>query len=134
LPGNWKTNVEEDGISATSEKDAAGIYKTFGLSLSGKVSGSDFRKSKEDFTHYFNAIESMDKSLKLVRGNLLFRSKSNVEFTYFILYGTESNILTFYALTSLKSRVLLISYKVFQVSHDLEIWENDFTAVLNSLI
>lgn len=133
LPGNWKSKIEEDGVSAKIEKDVSGFYKTFALSLSNKVSDSEFKKSKADFSQHFNSIESKDKSLRLVTGDLINQNKNGIEYNYFVLFGMNDNTLSFYALTSIKNRVALISYKVFQVTDDLGSWEKEFVTVLNSL-
>jgi len=134
LPGDWKSSIEKDGVSSIIEKDAGGFYKTFTLSLSDKVSDSEFKKSKADFSQYFNSIEKEDKSLKLVTGDLVFQSKNGIQFNYFILFGIDHNVLTFYALTSIRERVILISYRIYQATEDLHLWEKEFTTVLNSLM
>jgi len=133
LPGDWKSNIELDGVSSVLEKTAGGFYKTFTLSFSEKVSARDFTKSKLDFSQYFSSIEKVDKNLKLVNGGLVFQSKNGIQFDYFILFGADKNVLTFYALASVRERVMLISYRVYQVTEDLKLWENEFISVLNSL-
>lgn len=134
LPGEWVSHIEEDGISAFIEEDAHGFYKSFALSLSEKVIDNDFEKAKKDFSQHFNAIERKDKSLKLVTADIVFKSKNGIPYTYFIIFGPEKNVLSFYALSSAKNRVMLISYKVYRVSENMDIWENEFKSVLDSLM
>jgi len=135
LPGNWQSHVENDGVSSIIEKEqAGGFYKTFTLSISDKVSDSEFLKSKADFAQHFNAIESNDETLKLLKKDLTFNNKNGIQFHYFVLFGVDHNVLTFYALTSHKERVMLISYRIYKATENLPLWEKEFTTVLDSLM
>lgn len=134
LPGDWKTDIQADGVSAVVNKDKGGFYKTFSLSLSENVSEIDYRKSKDDFSQHFGSIESKDKNLKLVAGDLVLKNKAGISFDYFMLFGIDKNVLTFYALAYAKNQVMLISYRIYRVTEDKRIWEEEFKAILNGIM
>jgi len=133
LPGDWKSNIEDDGVSAFIEKDAGGYYKSFALSFSDIISESEIKQSKDDFSQHFNAIESLGKNQKIIAGGLEYVSKHGVKHQYFILFGSTNNALSFYALTSINSRVMLISYKVYRATENMEFWKKEFISILDSL-
>lgn len=133
LPGKWTSNIEEDGVSAFIEKDAGGYYKSFALSFSETISDSEITESKKDFSQHFNSIESTEKHQEILAADLKYDSKHGVKYSYFILFGSKNNALSFYAFTSINSRVMLISYKVYKATENMEFWKKEFISILNSL-
>lgn len=134
LPGNWKTDVQADGVSAVMNKDSNGFYKTFSLSLSENVSEVEYKKSSDDFSQHFNSIDSVDKNLKLIAGDLVLKNNAGIRFDYFILFGIDKNVLTYYALAYTKNRVMLISYRIYRVTEDRRVWQDEFVSILNGIM
>lgn len=133
LPGKWKSDIEDDGVSATIEKENGGFYKVFVLNLSEKTGDNEILDSKKQFSQHFNAIENKDQNIQLFAGDLHFESKKGIAYKYFILYASANNELSFYALTSIRHRVMLISYHIYQVDQDMRHWEDEFKSILDSL-